>query len=290
MKKINSSYYKNILFLLLFPNMIFATNIFDKLQTIKATKSYTSAPKKSNIIELKLPISIFTSLVKSKFNGLKIHLNNYGSRHGTSWYKGGSSYVTLPPALGGSHHAFSLSPINKFPFRYYINDVNLQSINVTTSKNRFLLQLKFEDRGTEIKGRCAGKGAKRYLCVKGSDRSAPDVQMNQALASVYLTPSVRNNSLSFSTVSTNFNAKIRVGKTCRKLGSLCTSVFDYKSYIKKEVNKALKKVIDKNSIRDKIASTLRNELAKKGIQKIVGVRIQGNKLIVRFTTSLVSKH
>ena len=242
-----------------------------------------SRVNRPKIKELRLPVSIFTGLIKNKFNGLKIHLNNYGSRHGYSWYKGNSSYAKLPSSLGDTKHSFSIDPINKFPYRYYINDINLKSLKVATSGNKFVLKFAFEEQGTEIKGRCATKNyLKKALCIKGSDASAPDIHINQAVASVFLTPSVRNDSISFSTVKTDFNANIRVGKTCQALGGLCTSVFDYKSYIKKEVSKALKKIINKNSIRNKIASTLHGELKKVGIKKIVSVKIKGQTLIIRY--------
>lgn len=243
------------------------------------------------IKELKLPVSIFTGLIKNKFNGLKIHLNNYGSKRGYSWYKGNSSYAKLPSSLGGTKHSFSIEPINKFPYRYYVNDINLKSLKVGTSGNKFALKFAFEEHGTEIKGRCSSKNyAKKVLCIKGSDASAPDVHISQAVASVFLTPTVRNGSISFSTVATDFDANIRVGKTCKALGGLCTAVFDYKSYIKKEVRTALKKVIDKNSIRNKIASALRGELSKVGIKKIVSVQIKGQTLIIRYATPITQAY
>lgn len=249
--------------------------------------SRVNGPK---IKELKLPVSIFTGLIKNKFNGLKIHLNNYGSRDGNSWYRGNSSYVKLPSSLGNKKYSFSIDPINKIPYRYYINDINLKSLKVSTSGNRFALKFAFEEDGTEIKGRCATNNyLKKGLCIKGSDASAPDVHISKAVASVFLTPSIRNNSISFSTVATDFKANIRVGKTCQRLGSLCTSIFDYKSYIKKEVRKSLKKIIDKNSIRNKIASSLRGELLKVGIKKIISVQIKGQLFIIRYSTPVTRK-
>jgi len=243
-------------------------------------KTVESDNSTSKISKIQLPVSIFTNIIKKRFNGLKIHLNNYGSRHGNSWYKGNSSYIKLPPFLNNKSYSFSIDPINKFPYRYYINDINLESFNITAKQNRFLIQFNFEEHGTEIKGRCSNNP---ILCIKGSDSSAPDIQMNHAVASVYLTPTVRNNSISYSNVSTKFKANITVGKTCKALGSLCTSIFDYKSKIKQEVEKSMQILLDKNFIRNKIASAIRGELSKHRVKKIISAKIQGDMMIIHFT-------
>jgi len=264
--------------------------VTDHRRTVPRGSLRPLRPYGAKIKELKLPVSIFTGLIKNKFNGLKIHLNNYGARQGYSWYKGNSSYVKLPLSLGGRKYSFSIPPVNKFPYRYYINDINLKSVKVATSGNRFVLKFAFEEHGTEIKGRCSSKNyLKKALCINGSDASAPDVHISQAIASVFLTPSVRNDSISFSTVATNFKANIRVGKTCQKLGSLCTSIFDYENYIKKEVRKALKEVINKDSIKNKVASALRQELSKVNIKKVISVQIKRQTLIIRYTNPIRRK-
>lgn len=243
----------------------------------------------SSVIEVKIPVSVLTNKIKKSFKGTKIHLSNYGKKHGNSWYKGGGSYVKLPSALGNSKHVFSLPPVNKFPLRYYVNDINLKAFRVGTNKNRFMLKFYFEDSGTEVKGRCSGGGWKKIICAKGSDRAAPDIHMSNMIARVYLTPAVRNGSISFGKVSTSFAAKIRIGKTCGMLkkllkkiklgGDICSPI---KNKIKKGVKDALYKSINKNNIRNSIAKALRNELSKRGVKKIVSARIQGNHIVVGF--------
>ncbi len=234
----------------------------------------------SNRGELTLPASFILNEIKRSLNGTKIRLNNYGKQKpNKSWYKGGDSYIKIPGlrriSLG------DIQAINKIPFRYYINDINLRSFNLSVDRNRFLIRFNFEDRGPEIKGRCASKNFfANQLCIKGSDRSAPDIQINRAVASVYLTPAVRNGSVSYGSVSADFNANIRVGKTCEKLG--CNKVIDYKSRIKKTIRTKLAQALNNNSIRNKIASSIKSNLRKFKVDRVTHAAIQGNSIKIKF--------
>lgn len=247
-------------------------------------EAYKTPPVTNNISELKIPASILTGVINNQLNGIKIHLDNYGKRRGNTWYKGGGSYVKLPKSLGGSQYKFDLPPTNKIPFRYYVNDINLSSIKIGTYKNRFVAKFNLEENGTEVKGRCAGGGVKKIACIKGSDSAAPDVHMKKMIASVYLTPAVRNGSLSFSNVSTDFTADIRIGKTCKvlkalKVGNICSSI---EKEIKKGVKTAMHKSLDNNNIRNAIANALRKELSKQGVKKILSAKIEGGMVVVRY--------
>lgn len=229
------------------------------------------------IEEINIPFAFFTSEMQDAFQGTKVHLNNYGPRHGNSWYKGNDSYVELPASLGGAKQQFSFPVKNVKPFRFYMNDVNLASIQVDPSQGRLAISFNFESNNTEIKGRCAP------YCPLGSDSSAPDIQMNNATASVFLTPSVRNGSISFSQVESDFTANIQAQGACDFIGlrTVCNAITDYKSEIKNSAKNAIQNAVDSDSIRNEIAQKMRLKLLSHGVREVVSVEVLSNILVIK---------
>lgn len=232
--------------------------------------------------ELRIPVSLLAALIQAKFRGTQIRLNNYGRRHGNSWYKGNDSQVRLSSALGNGTRRFSIPAVNKIPYRYYISNVNLRSINVGQNGSRFKISLAFESSGVEIKGRCAtGNILKRTLCAVGSDKAAPDVQMNNAVATVLLTPAISSDrsSITYSSISTDFNAKIQAQGVC-KIAGLCNKIFSYKRKIKNGIKSAMFSMLNRNSVRSAVANALRGEIRQRGIRQISGIQIIGQNLVI----------
>ncbi len=231
------------------------------------------------IKEINIPFAFFAIEMQSAFQGTKVHLNNYGPRHGNSWYKGNDSFVELPAALGGVKKQFSFPVKNAFPFRYYMNNVNLSSIQVNTSQNKLAIEFNFESNGKEIKGRCSNS----IKCILGSDLSAPDVQMNNTKASVYLTPSARNGSISFSQVESDFTADIQAQGACDVIGIsyVCNALTGYKSEIKNASKQAIQNAVDSDSIRNEIAEKMRLKLVSYGVKDVVSVEVLSNILVIK---------
>jgi hypothetical protein len=231
------------------------------------------------IKEINIPFAFFANEMQSAFQDTKVHLNNYGPRHGNSWYKVNDSFVELPAVLGGAKQNFSFPVKNAFPFRYYMKNVNLSSIQVNSSQGRLAIEFNFESNGKEIKGRCSNS----YLCVLGSDLSAPDVQMNNAKASVYLTPAARNGSISFSQIASDFTADIQAQGACNVIGIsyVCNALTDYKHDIKNSAKQAIKNAVDSDSIRNKIAEKMRLKLVSYGIRDVISVDVLSNILVIK---------
>ena len=240
---------------------------------------------KPGIYKKKIPIGLLTSLLQNNFKGTKIRLNNYGPKHGNSWYKGNSSYVQLSSALGGKKQKFSIPAINTIPYRYYVNNVNLQSISVDHANNKLRIRFKFEGKGTEIKGRCkSGNLIKNIACAAGSDSSAPDVQMNGAVASVYLKPKVYGDksTITYGDININFKAKIQAQGICKIGGDICNAVSNYKSKIRKGIKNAMRTNPDNNKVRKAVANALRSLIKSQGIKNIINVVIYNGNLIIQY--------
>lgn len=70
-------------------------------------------------------------------------------------------------------------------WEYFVNDVNSYDISAEYKDNKFLMKVKFEADGSEIKGRCPG-------CRFGKDNRAPDVQWENPALHITLTPTIEN--------------------------------------------------------------------------------------------------
>lgn len=233
--------------------------------------SASSLANNGIITEVKVSTSELISVIKSKLHGSKIRLNSYGKRRGYSWHKKNDSYVKV----GNFYNKkFNIPELKKGPYKYNVNDINLKSYNITAENGRFRLNFYFENHGNEIKGRCKGKWYKTgALCINGSDGSAPDVHINNAIATAYLTPSVRNHSISFSNVTVDFNANVRVGKTCRKISYCRILVGRVKNILRNVIRNQIRAALNKNSLKNLIANKTKTVLNKKGIKRIISLKL-----------------
>lgn len=238
--------------------------------------------------ELDIPLAFLASEIQSMFQGTEMRLNNYGPRNGHNWYKSNDSYIKFPSSLQLSKQTFSITPMNKIPYRYYIKNTNLSSVQVAQSQNKIAMTFNFESAGKEIKGHCATSNvAKRLaLCPLGSDLSAPDVQMNNAKATVYLTPAQYGNSISFSQVETDFTANIQAQGACDViiLSSACNGLTGYKAGIKEAVKVATKAAVNQDGIRTLVAVALRRKLDEHGVTNIKSVSVVNGYLVVKYRT------
>lgn len=232
---------------------------------------------KGSAKETRIPLRLYLAVLESKLRGTGLHLNNYTKhRHGNSWHQANSSYVKLSSNLGGKLVRFNIPEAKKGRFRYYVRDVNMQSISFDVSGGRAKMRVLFESRGTEIKGRCAGS----IWCAGASDGAAPDVQMNNARIDISIKPAVSaNGSLTYDGSNAIFSAKIQAQGVCKYL-DVCNLLTHYKREIKNSVQNGVRNALNNRTIRDKVATALRPLLTRYGIGRITGVRINGNELVI----------
>ena len=97
-------------------------------------------------------------LINQMIQGMELRLNNHGPRHGSSWHVPNDSFVRLSRNLGGDEQRFDIDEfkkkIGRRRYLYYVNDVNLLDIRVSTDNQTFVLSLSFDEEGNEFKGHC----------------------------------------------------------------------------------------------------------------------------------------
>ncbi len=112
-----------------------------------------------------LPKSKLTGLLNTVFSGMRIHINNFGPRHGKSWYLPNDTYIEI---FGRQTILSNISEIKRGVRgrkRYYINDFNMESARASFDGDKLKIVLTMETNGREIKGMCR-------KCLRGTDDSS----------------------------------------------------------------------------------------------------------------------
>lgn len=263
--------------------------------------------------EFRTSVSALLSLLDSAFRGMEVRLNNYygtrsdgeyeygdGSSYKGTWHKPWDSHLTLPDGLGGHSERFNIPEQRQGRRRFYVRDINLQDISVDTAGGAFELEFRFESGGkSEIKGHCLvarsiGDGFRD--CIVGSDKGAPDGQINHMVWRIQLTPARYLGDLAYSDVDVEVEADVQAGGVCSRAGGagishtagspapipvdMCDIVWDYKDQIRNQARDTLRAILQRDDTRRQIADGLRPTLDSFGIGEIREVRLEGGELII----------
>jgi len=163
---------------------------FIEVPSTSQTGAYVTIPKNQ--------ITGFANLIMS---GLQLRLNNFGPRHrdrngDINWYKANDSYIRL----GGNTTMLDIPP-HVYGLRdkmLFFNDVNLRTATTSFEGNRFVLTLRFEENGTELKGMCSNCARFR------EDNAVPDYQINRHTWKIYLKLIPYNRSIAFEVEDVRF--------------------------------------------------------------------------------------
>lgn len=232
---------------------------------------------------MRIPATLLANVLESSLTGTKMKLHNYGPKHGSSWQLNNASYIQLPARLSSQTYRFSLPEVAKnlpWPLghaKVYVNDVNLNRLNVDWSGSALQLQLSFEDSGREIIGKH----------TKTPESLIPDVQVDNGRATVKLTPIARDGKLSYRLLNrsdVDFTAKMQATGACKipVVGKICDWLFDYKDRIINEVEGQGRSILNNNAIRGRIENALSDKLRTLGVNEVVSVQPSGNDIIVRY--------
>jgi hypothetical protein len=226
------------------------------------------------VVELKktvIPERVLIDTIQNVFSGTQIRLHNY---------RGNDSYVRLPSSLGSREIRFVIPVARDGAFRYYVRDINLDSIRAGRKGAAIKLSFQFESNGTELEGRCRGPV---WDCPLGRDDTAPDAHLNNLRVDVYLTPArfVSGRGpvgLSFGDIRVNASVSADVN-------GIIGSIPGINEFIEREIRgqlrTQLRSMIDQRSVRAQVAAGLRSTLDALGVGTIQEVRFVGSSLVIR---------
>ncbi|HXI13788.1 MAG TPA: hypothetical protein VNM92_14260 [Thermoanaerobaculia bacterium] len=274
-----------------------------KVLALVATSALT-APVRGT--ELRINGAELATIVQKAFSGTIIRLHQQ-SPPGLKDPRSGS-FVQLGPQLGRvvipfaiPPHEFSLGPFGSA--RYYVNDVNSnpdalvnspagtvrmgQTITVGATPATFIVTIRFEDSGTEIKGVPLGR------MERLKDETVPDVEINNIRLQILLYPAaLPNGQITFKPSLVTFFGDIQARGVAdlslfgRRFDFL-NELTNYKAEIKRAIEGEVKRIIDQNL--NRIGSAIQSEAGRRGSAigvRISGVRFEGTTLVVSGTAAL----
>jgi hypothetical protein len=193
------------------------------LLTFSSVPLLASAAR-AKTVDIPVPKAAVATAFNAALSSTKIHLDSFGSKHGTSWHKD-SSYVQLP---NGAKKAF---PISEYTFditkyrklRYYVDDVNTSSIQVAINGSQIEVTAQFESQGEEIKAKCIRRRLGKWNeCSLDMER---DIHRNNSILSMSLTPVAYNGSISYANPKVDFKTDLSIpNKLCQAFSGICSKI------------------------------------------------------------------
>lgn len=219
-------------------------------------------------------------------NSARIHLDSYGPLHGQSHHEANASYVswagaTMPftiPDIQFDADLCWLCP-DFGQARFYVNDMNLRSLDASWTSPAITIDAAFESDGREVKG---------YLTYAGvgpdfvSDNAMPDMNADDARLRVRLTPVADSSGrLTYSLYGApSFTGTFQATGPCDLPIDLCDWATDYKSKLKGYVEGSVSTLVGSTTARAAVGEALRPVLAQLGISSLLGVYVEGDTVVL----------
>lgn len=155
--------------------------------------------------------------------------------------------------------------------KYFVNDINLNSIALSVSGGQLVVSIGFESGGSEMKGEA-------LLCIlppldpvtglilgtldacatrDWDDGLAPDVNVNNATVTVRLSPVASDGALQLSSISGAFNADFQINN---RIGQKVFEDMGYETRVRSAINDGLNNALD--GFRDAISTGVMEQLRR----------------------------
>ncbi len=176
-----------------------------------------NSPAHAKTVRVPIPKSVVSTAFNAALSSTKIHLDNYGSKRGTTWHKD-TSYILFPNGVKKSipipEYTFKVTKFRQL--KYYIDDMNTSSIKSTINGSRIKTNLYFESQGEEVKAKCIRRRLKKWKeCSLKMER---DIHLNNSILSMSLKPVAYKGSISYANPVVDFKTDLRISsKLCQTL-------------------------------------------------------------------------
>ena len=236
------------------------------LAAMMLTTAGVSTAVKAETLTIPVPKAAVVTAFNGALSTTKVHLDNYGSKHGTSWHKD-SSYVLL----GGSKQNFSVPEqtfnVTKYrKLRHYIDDMSTSNIQAVANGANIQVSAFFESQGEEVKGKCIRKRFGKWKeCSLNMER---DIHLNNAHVVMSLKPVAYNGSISFGSASASFKTDVKVAsRLCQAFKGICKWIEGkIKNELTGQINKQFNNQLNSTALKNKVANSVKNA---PGIKKFI---------------------
>jgi hypothetical protein len=226
--------------------------------------------------------------IQHAFSDTRIRLHQDGGAPGTL------SYIDLGSNFGEQRFSFSVPPKDialgiAGHARYVLNDIHsVKPIEVAATKDAFVISLRFEDEGTELRGVPLGR-LRRFRAG-----AIPDVDISEIRMEITIVPESpsQEGEVRFRSSRVSFLGNTQAGGlgNVRIFGrqfDLLDPLTDYKRTLRNAIERDVKKLIDRNLPRlaEQVSTEIRRRGAAMGMQ-IHSVRFDATDLVITGAVTL----
>jgi hypothetical protein len=235
--------------------------------------------------DIKVPKVVVSTAFNAALASMKIKLDNYGAKHGTSWLDQQSTIV-MP---GGGIKKFSL-PESEFDIgdyrklKHYIDDLTTSQLSAAVAGDRIMLSIAFESQGEEVKGKCVRRLFGKWgECSLDMER---DVHLDNSRIEMSVVPVAYKGSVSIGSPQVSFKTDIKIAsKLCQAFSGICGKIENrIKGEITKGIEGAALAQLKSAGVRDAVANGVRSAVPFKSLidpkWTVKSVKSQGSDFVV----------
>ena len=236
-----------------------------------------------------VPITLVRGLLNDMLQGTWIHINNYPAERvipddaslavRAFLLAMQDSVIRLPEAAGGFETNFNMPVFSNDPFIYYVNNVNINSIEVLSDTAGLKIRMQFETGGVELIKECHDN----VLCGLAGDIEM-DLSVDVYFSLVRYVPSSRGTpgiSIGDIRVVATPNAQMS-GFLCSG-ADLCDKIVSYKSRMKRAIEEGVRTALDTRRVKNSIYTALRPTLDAFSIGNVESITVDEPNFVIRHT-------
>ena len=229
-----------------------------------------------------LPPLMLASALQKVFSTTAIHLNNYVRGAGGRRLIARSSYVTLPETMGKAKEymkvpVFSFNIKASAPYSkrivYYVNDLNLDTVTVTSRGDGFVMAFFFENLHSEFLGRAASEGT----------TAPPDIELDNLRVKVEMEPVALSGLISFDYKKIEVTGNFRGSGGYCDYGDadICAKLFKrYEKTIINGLGEKVRSMITREESLHAVGRALEPWLRANGVGEVTRVKLSTGKLLI----------
>jgi hypothetical protein len=217
-----------------------------------------SAAAHAEIVDIPVPKATVAAAFNVALGLMKVSLDNFGPKDGTSWHKD-ASFVLMP---GGAKKPF---PIPEYTYnvtkwrklKYYVDEMATSDVQATTNGSRIDIDMHFESQGEEIQAKCIRRRLGKWKeCTLDIER---DIHLNNTIVAISLNPVAHNGSIAFSDPQVDFKTDVKIAnKLCQTFQGICGQIEGkIKNELTKQIENKVTTYLDDRGVKDAVATAVK---------------------------------
>jgi hypothetical protein len=230
---------------------------------------------RAETVNVPVPQSAVIGALNTAFASMDVRLDAYGKKHTSGRYLSWLEEQSRVKVAGVGSKGFDLGEMDKKTtktrrLRAYVNDVDVKAIAASMDGGNVRLSALFESGGYEVKIKCL-----RYRLLKKDWKdecvipslAGKGLDIDNALLEAEFRPIAHKGSMSLDVRSTDVSADVQAHGLCGALDGLCDRITNYKSKLRNTLEDTVFNLLDRDDLRDLVASRVRQALEAAGILK-----------------------